>query len=342
MSVSGALIINMFKLFFPFIPIAIVVTLAITPVYEDGTHLVTEFARTGSGRVLAVFADGHLITSDDSGDSWVTNFEAGERTPLTSIITLQNGNIVTGGLSRLGRPCLFLSTDNGSSWGAVVPAGINTYSLRQIGTSVFLFGRDTSGPAIYRSLDNGLTWGRVLSVPGIGHFVSGHEIGSNIIAIRDEGQVYRSANGGLTWVLTASNLQARYVIKIIKATDGNLYAISLKLGGFWQGGNLFKSNDGVIWTVQYTSRDTWFNNIIEVGQGNFYALASVGTTPSQTLYLMKSTDYGVNWIQVSPIRENILDYDDTRFGLLLLPDNRLLIGTGRPGVGIIYRTDPVN
>ncbi len=333
----------MFKLFLPFVfTTVIVTTLAITPVYLFGDDPVAEFTLSPSVRVIAVDLHGDIQISDNNGTNWTGVYEAGGYQPLTSIITLQNGNLIAGGLS-WDKPALFRSTNNGNNWAAVGAIALDTYSLRQIGSTVFAFGVDKDGASIYRSLDNGLTWIRVLSRPNEGYFVNGMEIGSNIIAIQNGGQTYRSTDGGVSFNLVASNLvgQARDVIKVIKAGDNSLYAISIKPGIGWPGGNLFKSSNGITWTVQYTSGALWFNNLIEVAPGEFYTLASHGSIASQTLDLMHSTDYGLNWSQSAIIKSDVLSYDDTRFGLILLPDHRLLIGAGRPGEGVIYRTDSI-
>ena len=334
----------MFKLFLPliFIPVIVAALVSITPVYLFGDDPVAEFTLSSSGRVIAVDLHGDILISDDNGTNWTGVFEAGGYQPLTSVITLQNGNMITGGLS-WDKPTLLRSIDNGNTWSAVGAIALDTYSLRQIGSSVFAFGVDKDGASVYRSLNNGVTWSRVLSKPNEGYFVNGYDIGSNVIAIQNGGRTYRSGDGGANFSLVASNLvsQARDIIKIIKAGDGNLYAISIKSGGSWPGGSLFKSGNGVTWTVQHTSNEFWFNNLVEVAPGEFYALASHGSTTSQTLDLLHSTDYGLNWSQAAIVKNDVLAYDDMRFGLILLPDKRLLIGAGRPGEGVIYRTSPI-
>lgn len=169
----------------------------------------------------------------------------------------------------------------------------------QVGSTAFalsaagIFYAGVLGVGLYKSTNYGATWTLVYSTGNNYHRIACSADGKYITATRiNSYSVIKSSDYGATWNTGPSS-----------GSSGNNSVVAMSEGGQFQltGGplsNLFLSTD---------SGNTF--NIIDAGYKSYYGAAVVrdGSIMFQSnhlsgvISLLKSTDYGVNWVQVSGI-----------------------------------------
>ena len=243
-------------------------------------------------RLLAGTGTQGVYESQDGADTW---------TPLRQGLhafgglTLSDASSSPGILYAAGyggRDGIARSTDGGATWQEVGP-GIH---VDVIGKAVavdptnasVVYASQNASQAVFKSTDGGETWDSIAS--GLPDTVTAFAIDRfdvQRVFAATEFNVYRSADGGATWIPASTPLGHTAWILIDRASDTTLFAPS--------GGVLYKSLDGA---------DTW--SAIAGGLEGSYVL-SLAQDPRhpKVLYagtggngVFRTTDGGLNW---SPI-----------------------------------------
>lgn len=307
----------------------------VTQVSSTPTSYVTEFVQHGgSSAVYAMCGEDRIMKSTDGGSTWSNNLTGAPLGTTSAVVcgcTLTNNYILVGGIQGNGTP-LVRTTNDGTSWSDVSVAAMSEiYSIVQASNgNVVATGYTTTGyGAAWLSTDNGGTW--TLSLTGMGGgAISSARVASNgtIIASGYAGFYWASTNNGSTWVFKGriGNGALLDVKKIFVASDGYMYAHSRDTGFR---GHIYRSTDnGSTWSAWYLSTTLMSHNIIEVGSnGTFYAISSPGVGIT-SLYLLKSTDYGLSWQSLKLVLASAYASDYVRMGLFYTSGSKLLIGTG--------------
>jgi uncharacterized repeat protein (TIGR01451 family) len=228
-------------------------------------------------------------------------------------------------LAIVGGNRLLMSTDEGQSWNDILPSSIGTYIVQGFYTPPTLISRsDTIYLGGYTSNNLGSTWIKIedllLSGQSSGILVSD----TSLFLYRQNGGVYRSDDGGLTWAqkiigLPAPGWDGYLSIGLMHKSARNLFltAYNGTIFGFYR-----SQNNGETWEVagnglagcnncQFLAEKTSFLEI-----GDYIVVNWFGQ-----LYV--SPDEGLNWIPYSTLdrTHNIAVYG-----------NQLLAGTLGSGI----------
>ncbi len=181
---------------------------------------------------------------------------------------------------------LFVSTDQGASWGvrAALPVH-DAVGLVAGTTSTQLFLAGASG-SIYRSLDAGVSWSGVGVVPA--HDVAALAGGPGcLLALTASGGVYSSTDQGVTW----SGVGALTVSDVTSATRMDLSLFALE-----RSGGVHRSDDlGVTW-APVGALDVPDAVEIAALRGDLYVLTGTGE-------VARSGDGGANWTFVGTLSQ---------------------------------------
>jgi photosystem II stability/assembly factor-like uncharacterized protein len=253
------------------------------------------YCLASNGANLFAGGDGGVFLSTDSGASWTASDSGLTNTEIHSLA--MSGSNIYAGTAYGG---VFLSTNNGSSW-ALVNSGLTSNAIISNITvnGAYLFA-GTEGSGVFRSTNNGTSWNVIdsgltdsvvwtLGMSGM-NLIAGTqtkmflstdsgvswtpvdsglsgsssdfaEIGTNVYAGDENGDIYRSTNNGASW--KALRLQRT-------ALSGSVFALMA------YGSNLFAGtgNDSV-----YLSTDngiTWTSVSSGLSGTAVYALAVSG------------------------------------------------------------------
>lgn len=174
------------------------------------------------------------------------------------------------------------TSDNGTSWTDISSSfrndiDVNIYHMLSFGNTVFAVTDSLGGPneyLIYASTDDGVTWSvksRIDRGPNNGAILSLAADGNNLFAISNKRSIYKSTDGGSTWVETVINYTGTSGI-LSFAASGNTYLAVLEGVGA-----ILSTDAGLNWTL----RNSTTNNIGRVYKVNndiwgFTELATFG------------------------------------------------------------------
>lgn len=143
---------------------------------------------------------------------------------------------------------IWSTLDNGNAWTPLFDQGVNlsVWSMAISHTNNQHYFAGVSGNGVMRSLDGGVTWNNSAGIGGTITVILMDPVSSDtLLAMRNNGIIYRSVNGGANWVTTDA----------ADVVTGNLYDMEFKPGNsnivFVSGSNgVFKSEDkGVTFEV---------------------------------------------------------------------------------------------
>jgi len=232
------------------------------------------------------------------------------------------------------------TSDNGTSWTDISSSfrndiDVNIYHMLSFGNIVFAVTDSLGGPNdyfIYASTDDGVTWS-VKSIidrgPNNGAILSLAADGNNLFAISNKRSIYKSTDGGSTWVETVINYTGTSGI-LSFAASGNTYL------AFLEGvGAILSTDAGLNWTLKNStssidwiykinndiwgftlfagiykynlSTNEWENNFLP---GSFYKPISIATNGTQLIssflgFLTSDTRYyssnnnGTSWSELT-------------------------------------------
>jgi photosystem II stability/assembly factor-like uncharacterized protein len=268
---------------------------------HDGTRFLIGGGQLFGGQTFGLF------TSPDLGVTWTALHDGTWPNLVVNRIAFDPNNVSNILLATVGG--IFRSTTGGTSWsfgvGGTASLSVNSVGFAPASSTQIFLGASAAG--IYKSTDGAATFNA--SSVGIGALdvfsVAANPNDSNELAIAfqglNNGGVYRSTNGGQTWVL--ENCPGTRYNTVRFAPNGTLYAISDGPTGSFQEG-LYRRNANNTWTLIGPNQGPVFEselfalrfsennpNLIIAGGGDF-GVAGFKTT------IWRSPDLGVNWTKV--------------------------------------------
>jgi photosystem II stability/assembly factor-like uncharacterized protein len=216
------------------------------------------------------------------------------------------------GAGESGPSVIYKTTDGAASWTAVYTAKHRVCALAVTGTIVYAgaFNQGGEGPSIYLSNDSGVSWTPVFAFTSRGAWsdMAVHPTDTNVAIAggwqddgtnRDEGVVYGTDDGGLTWspllTVTVPGDDVDIAAVLIHPVTPTLMLAAVT--GSSPNSVIYRSEDGgATWPVSVTT-------------GYVYSLAAHASDP-QMLYaggramcgcqVLRSTDAGLSWTEVLP------------------------------------------
>ena len=213
-------------------------------------------------------------------------------------------------------PKLLKSTDNGANWTEIIMTGIdnlqNTNSIVFSGSKLLLSGSNSTNGTyfIYSSVDNGLNW--TLSNSGVPTGYSPND--------------FAAASNGDVYVACSKWETSSFVPKLLKSTDNGTNWTEITMNGVdnlqntnsivFSGSKLLLSgsnstsgtyfiyssvDNGLNWTLSNSGVPTGYspNDFTVASNGDVYVACSKWETSSFVPKLLKSTDNGTNWTEIT-------------------------------------------
>jgi photosystem II stability/assembly factor-like uncharacterized protein len=215
-----------------------------------------------------------LYSSTNQGSSWsVVN--SGLNSGVFRSITGRGANIYAG--IEFGTD-IYKTTNNGSSW--VIATTVTNNALLQ----TFVFKEPyafagTIGKGLYRSPSDSFQWQRIglSELPDdIVDLMSKDEL---IFVRTNDGEIFRSSDNGISWIIVNNGLTGAYV-QGITASEENIVATA-------NTGIFYSTNNGDNW-INAKSLNTTFYSLISIDSLTFASSNMTG--------LLVSTNSGVNWL----------------------------------------------
>ena len=264
----------------------------------DGTHL------------IAAENFGNLVTSSNSGLTWIDRTSAGARNWNSVASSSDGSKLVAVVGSDTGTPGasggeIYTSTDFGATWTARTSAGNRwwcsvtmssdgTHIAATISASAKVVGTGATrkkviiGTDIFTSTDSGATWtDQTGSSPQNWGPITSNSDGTHLAAaVAYNGDIFTSSDSGATWIDQASSGHHNWM-SIASSSDGTHLVATSDDG---PGGDIFTSADsGATWTDQSSAGSRYWGGVSSSSNGK--KLAAVVNTG----YLYTSSDYGVTW-----------------------------------------------
>ena len=251
---------------------------------------ITSVARVTSNILVAGSIRGGLFRSTDNGLNWTSISSKIDNHPVF-IVKSNNAGLLFAGTFR----SIYKSTDQGLNWSL---SNNGLPSLNYVEDITF----DNAGniyiaysiSGIYKSTNNGDSWFAVNNGIGPNPYIQFIEYTSNniLIAIDYYAGIYRSTNFGTSWSLSNTG----YMINagpssIASSPSGNIY-ISTAGNGVYS-----SSDNGNTWTLITGDLSYSYAYSINVNSAGHIFLATF-------IYLFKTTNGGVNWVDISPTSVN--------------------------------------
>jgi len=257
--------------------------------------------RQANGTLLLGTPQKGALLSTNDGASW-SKSNAGLISGGSIRSILNIGETILAGTGGDG---VARSTDHGASWTSISESdngNLKSEIVSSLATKDgLLFASTLYFDGIYRSADNGLNWIQINNgLPGVDPQVFSLEVsGSNLLAGTRDGIIY-STNNGDTWNPTNITDMSSAVAR------GSSFVFAIVQTGFFTTTGIYRSsNNGVTWTMT-----------LQLGASNPISLEAQGSNVFVGDLLdgmIRSTDHGVSWQNVSPQPEQGV------FSILALP-----------------------
>jgi photosystem II stability/assembly factor-like uncharacterized protein len=241
--------------------------LAIHPTTPTTVYAAT-YRYNGSAWVLA------FMKSTNSGSTW-SYVNVGPTDSYGQSISVSQANpnlmflsgyIYTGSTYQ---PVVYRSTDGGTSWSDVTPAGTTaeyySYSVAVSPTdqNLVLFATYYN---IYRSTDGGTTWTKVTANQYYNYCITFSAADPNLVYSGGYGSIYRSTNAGLTWTSYATGLPSQPFQGLAADWSNATRAFTGCLVGFYR---------------STTTGSSWLASNTGLLLGKIYAIAVAPTQPAR-------------------------------------------------------------
>ena len=291
--------------------------LAIDPTSPD-----TVYAVTGTG----------LFRTTDGGATWAASgaglpneFVAG-----IAIAPSQSSTIYVATQSGL-----FKSEDSGATWNSIFYASGGSIAVDpQDADTVYL-----AGSFVYRTTDGGVHWANVQTVglpdifvnAGIDVLTIDPTTPSTLYAGTSRAGVFKSTDGGQTWIASNTGLNAGFVdaVAIDPENPHTVYSGTEILG-------LFQSTDGGETWNHLTDGLPMFANVpvVTFDPSSPDVIYVAANRPTDPRGMFKSTDHGQTWTVI----DNGLTYPDVD-AVAIDPLHTSTVYAATPGGGVFKTTD---
>ena len=232
---------------------------------------VREFLHQSGGGALAVGVRG-VARSDAQFQNWQEDL-AGLRDPLLSAVTLSPASVFVA--TPFGE--VFRSDDGATTWTrrhAGLPPCYLNYLARLDNGRLFAICNRTSSAA-YTSVDEGVNWSLQSATPRFDGIVSASA--SVALALQNNVGLWRSTDGGATWMRSAQAFDAESPRQLMRAGDGALWVRtnaglyrSVNAGASWPAaaGGLATPGSQALWPVA--------NGVLSLGSAQAYRYDAAG------------------------------------------------------------------
>jgi photosystem II stability/assembly factor-like uncharacterized protein len=165
----------------------------------------------------------------------------------------------------------------------------NVYCVDQCLNSPSVLYCGTEPGEVYKSLDEGINWDLVSKNENFGSGVTAievHQTNPDIVFAGGNNGVFRSINGGQTWINVLSNTNFGVNELLIHPTNDQLIFACTDKG-------LYRSTDGgILWTILFTNK----TYDIKANSADASILYIVRNNPTGIICeFLKSTDFGATW-----------------------------------------------
>lgn len=150
---------------------------------------------------------------------------------------------------------------------------------------------------VFKSPDGCETWDSTATIPGNVsevYSILQTQNGTLYITTEDSGRIFKSINGGDSWVETGKLEEVDFTHPIIETSTGILYTGTGRYEGI---GRIFKSqNKGETWMLAGKFDSVWgVSSLLETSDGALYAGTEIGYEELIGRPIFKSTDGGDTW-----------------------------------------------
>jgi photosystem II stability/assembly factor-like uncharacterized protein len=296
------------------------------PIGPYGGNIMT-IASSGNNVALSTYGCG-VFTSSNNGNTWVSSIIS--PTSLSTYSLIYSLNNLFAGTNK----GIFKSSNNGLNW--VQHSLINKIVLSILINNNFMYA-GTNDSGIYISSNNGITW--VQSNSGLSYKrVNVIILCTPYVFIGTNGGVYRSGDNGASWIrkiwglgadpinisilasigsniftyyyrstdfgdhwykITYGLLDSSYVLSL--GTDGNnLFGGTTGSGGDYNKGLYISTNSGNLWSNLDNGQISGVITGISVSGQNIFTSTEIEyINPSVTGGVFRSTNYGLNWVNIN-------------------------------------------
>jgi photosystem II stability/assembly factor-like uncharacterized protein len=247
---------------------------------------------------------GNFLKSTDGGKIWESKVSAGQNSTIAQVNVLSmaidrnNTQVIFLGTKEDG---IFMTKNGGELWEKVNFPSIKTYGLAidPLNSQIIYASGVWGGRGkIYRSEDGGSNWKEIYTEPSDGTIIVSLEIsptGSGVVyAGTSEGAVFKTTNGGDTWVNATKASGAVTDIVFDPINSDIVYFLVLEQGIIRtkDSGASFVDLEKNIQGNKFFGGSQIFSMIVDPYQsGTLYAGFNNG--------ILKSTDFGDNWNSVN-------------------------------------------
>lgn len=249
------------------------------------------------------------------------------------------------------------TTSSGNIWTNMGP--YNTYqnngSLQLRPTQVNIFCMDIApsnadimyaaaeGAGIWKSIDHGISWFLISRDESFtsAQDIKTHPLDDNIVYVASGDNIYKTTDGGTTWVLNFTAADRVEQFYIHRTQPNNVFAAT-------EAGLYHSANDGATWTNTYPGR-CW--DIVAHATNPNTLFMTMSNSTAQRAELFKSVDNGSTWTLKDngwyvPTDINNADDYGCKIGVTPADTNRIyacLIGNSKSGdngwIGVYYSDD---
>jgi len=194
-------------------------------------------------------AAGYVLTSTDSGATWVSHTLSGATSQAVEVASSADGSKLVAAVAAH----IYTSTDSGVTWTQRQGAGTGDWThVSSSADGITLCASSGTYGYIYTSTDSGVAWTERTSMGAQlwGSLVCTAD-GSGIYATNDSGQLFASTDGGATWSTVTSLGAHDYVASVTVSANGTRLAVASDY--------IYTSDDsGVTWRKEASAvADLW-------------------------------------------------------------------------------------